>query len=97
MSKKVLTISVAAYNAEAFIDQALRSVCVDAVIDRLEIFVIDDGGTDGTLDIAKRYAERYPASVFPIHKENGGVFEKTIEVDGTTMKRFWIDTEKQSG
>ena len=26
---------------------------------------------------------------------NGGVFEKTIEVDGTTMKRFWIDTGKQ--
>lgn len=26
---------------------------------------------------------------------NGGAFEKTIEVDGTTMKRFWIDTGKQ--
>ena len=22
---------------------------------------------------------------------NGGVFEKTIEVDGTVMKRYWID------
>ncbi|MBO4748316.1 MAG: GNAT family N-acetyltransferase [Clostridiales bacterium] len=26
---------------------------------------------------------------------NGGVFEKTIEVDGATLKRFWIDTSKQ--
>ena len=23
---------------------------------------------------------------------NGGVFEKTIDVDGCKMKRFWIDT-----
>ena len=22
---------------------------------------------------------------------NGGVFEKTIEIDGTVMKRYWID------
>lgn len=72
MNGKILTISIAAYNAEASIDQALRSVCVPSVIDRLEIFVIDDGGTDGTLQIARRYAERYPASVFPVHKENGG-------------------------
>ena len=72
MSKKLLTVSIAAYNVEAFIDQALRSLCVDSVIDRLEIFVIDDGGTDGTLEIARRYAERYPDSVFPVHKANGG-------------------------
>ena len=26
---------------------------------------------------------------------NGGAFEKTIEVDGTTMKRFWINTGRQ--
>ena len=72
MTGKLLTISIAAYNVEAFIEQALSSVCVPEIIDRLEIFVVDDGGTDGTLDIARRFAERYPASVFPVHKENGG-------------------------
>ena len=77
MSNKVLTISVAAYNVEAFIDQALRSVCVDAIIDRLEIFVIDDGGADGTLDIAKRYAERYPASVFPVNASDPSTRDST--------------------
>ena len=72
MTGKLLTISIAAYNVEAFIEQALSSVCVPEIIDRLEIFVVDDGGTDGTLDIARRFAERYPASVFLVHKENGG-------------------------
>ena len=72
MIGKTLTISIAAYNAEAFIERALNSVCVESVIDRLEIFVLDDGGTDGTLAIAQAFADRYPASVFPVHKENGG-------------------------
>ena len=72
MNGKLLTVSIAAYNVEAFIERALDSVCVESVIDRLEIFVVDDGGTDGTMRIAQRFADRYPASVFPVHKENGG-------------------------
>ena len=101
MSKKILTVSIAAYNVETFIDQALRSVCVDAVIDRLEIFVIDDGGTDGTLGIAQRYADRYPDSVFPVHKENGGygstVNYSLAHATGTYFKLLdgddWFDSE----
>ncbi len=69
---KTLTISVAAYNMERYIRQTLDSLVDEKVIDDLEIFVIDDGGTDHTLDIAKEYAARYPNSIFPVHKENGG-------------------------
>lgn len=35
--------------------------------------------------------EKNPASEKTI-LSNGGVFEKTIEVDGTTIKRYWIST-----
>ncbi|WP_298073020.1 glycosyltransferase family 2 protein [uncultured Bacteroides sp.] len=69
---KILTISIAAYNVEQYIGQALDSLIDERIIDDLEIFVVDDGGTDKTLDIAKRYAEKYPDSIFPVHKENGG-------------------------
>ena len=69
---KVLTISVAAYNIEAFIHRTLGSVLDDRILQDIEVLVIDDGGTDNSLQIAKEYSEKYPDTVFPIHKENGG-------------------------
>ncbi len=98
---KILTISIAAYNVEQYIEQALNSLIDERIIDDLEIFVVDDGGTDGTLEIAKRYAEKYPDSIFPIHKENGG-YGSTINtsVKLATGKYFkqldgddWFDRE----
>ncbi len=69
---KLLTVSVAAYNMEKYIGQCLDSLAVPEIADALEVFVIDDGGTDATLDIARRYAAKYPGTFIPVHKENGG-------------------------
>lgn len=70
---KILTISVAAYNVERFIQQTIESLIYNEnIIDDIEILIIDDGGTDKTLEIAKKYANKYPQSVFLFHKENGG-------------------------
>lgn len=70
--EKILTISIAGYNVEKYIRETLDSICVDDIMDNLEIFVVDDGGKDSTLEIAKEYEKRYPNSVHAIHKENGG-------------------------
>lgn len=70
---KILTISIAAYNVENFIQKTIESLLYDEnIIDDIEILVIDDGGTDKTLKIANKYANKYPQSVFLFHKENGG-------------------------
>ncbi len=99
--EKTLTISIAAYNVEAFIRQTLDSLLDESILDELEILVIDDGGTDRTLEIAREYAARYPQSVFPIHKENGG-YGSTINtgIERATGKYFkqldgddWYSTE----
>ena len=80
---KVLTVSIAAYNMESYIRQTLNSLIVPEILEKIEVLVVDDGGTDGTLAIAKEYETKYPITFHAIHKENGGygsVINKSIEL-----------------
>lgn len=70
--KKILSISIAAYNVENFICETLDSLIIPEIIDKLEIFVVDDGGTDKTTELAKEYQKLYPDSIKIVNKENGG-------------------------
>lgn len=70
--EKILTISIAAYNMEKYIENTLDSVLDKRILDDIEVFVVDDGGTDRTYEIACKYAEKYPHSIYPVHKKNGG-------------------------
>lgn len=101
--EKILTISIAAYNAEKYLDKCLKS-CLGLTLDQdsldsmdferehdeetiskgkacelttellnsLEIIIVNDGSTDGTMEIACRYKNMYPSIVKVIDKENGG-------------------------
>lgn len=69
---KILTISIAAYHVEDTIENALQSVLVPEILPFIEVLVCDDGGTDGTLQIAQRYEKEYPDVVRAVQKENGG-------------------------
>lgn len=69
---RILTITIPAYNAEAFLAQCLDSLLSCEASKETELLVIDDGSTDRTGTIADGYAERYPDIVRVIHKENGG-------------------------
>lgn len=72
MKMKTLTISIAAYNIEKFIDNTLENICKDDVIEDLEIIIVNDGSKDNTLLVSKKYEARYPESIVIIDKENGG-------------------------
>lgn len=70
--EKILTISIAAYNAENDIERCLSSMTNTRVLDKLDIIVINDGSTDGTGNIVEKYTSKYPASIRLINKSNGG-------------------------
>lgn len=70
--KKVLTVSVAAYNVEGSIRETLDSLLVPEVLSKLEVLVVDDGSTDMTYAVAAEYERRYPQTFHVVHKENGG-------------------------
>lgn len=98
--EKILTISIAAYNVEDYIRNTLDSIISKGCIDALQILVVDDGGKDGTLQIVKEYEQKYPDSVFGVHKENGGygsVINTSIRLaKGKYFKQLdgddWFDT-----
>ena len=69
---KILSVSVAAYNIENYIEEALNPFINVKNRDKLEVLIVDDGSTDNTLEIAKEYEVNYPEIFKVIHKENGG-------------------------
>lgn len=101
MDDKILTISVAAYNVEKYIEKNLSSVVSSKYIDDIEIFVIDDGGSDHSLETARKFKNEYPDSVNLVHKENGGygsvVNYAAAHASGRYFKLLdgddWVDTE----
>lgn len=70
--EKILTISIAAYNAEKYLVRCLSSFISSDILSMLEILVIDDGSQDTTAQITKKIEKQYPESIRLIHKKNGG-------------------------
>lgn len=52
-----VSVIIPAYNAERFIADAIDSA-IQQTHPPLEILVVDDGSTDGTVDVVRRYGER---------------------------------------
>lgn len=69
---KILTVSVAAYNAEKWLCKCLDSFVVPEVMDSLEVIIVNDGSRDNTKNLAAMYEEKYPNTFCVINKENGG-------------------------
>jgi glycosyltransferase involved in cell wall biosynthesis len=65
---RLVSILVPAYNAERWIAETLQSA-LGQTWPRKEIIVVDDGSTDGTLDVARRFAGR---QVSVVTQENQG-------------------------
>ena len=70
--QKVLTVTVPSYNVEAYLEECLESFVRGDALEDVEVLVVNDGSTDGTADIARRYEEKYPQTFHLITKENGG-------------------------
>jgi len=71
-SKKVPIVSICCitYNHAPFIRRCLDGFLMQQDVD-YEVLIHDDCSTDGTQEILKEYAERYPNIIFPIfEKEN---------------------------
>lgn len=65
----LLSIIIPSYNIENYLGRCLNSVL--SIKNQVEIIIVNDGSTDGTLNIAQKYKKKYP-NIKIINKKNGG-------------------------
>lgn len=100
-TNKLLTVSVAAFNAEDTLHECLDSLLdEESFRDSCEVIIVNDGSRDATLGICQDYCRRYPNTVRVINKKNGGygstINESLSVAEGKYFKLLdaddWYDT-----
>ena len=66
-----VSVIIPAYNAEDYIGRAIESTLQQS-ISNIEVIVVDDASTDGTLEIVRDFAERDPRVKAIARRENSG-------------------------
>ncbi len=77
MSSRVVTISISSYNYARFLNDAIDSA-LNQDYEHLQVIVVDDGSTDGSVEIARAYGDR----ILLVAQENAGqgsVFNVTMD------------------
>lgn len=99
--EKKLTISVAAYNVEKYLNKLLDSIIQSHRMDEIEVLVVNDGSKDATAKIAEEYHQKFPKDIILINKENGGhgstINTGILNAKGKYFKVIdgddWVDSE----
>jgi CDP-glycerol glycerophosphotransferase len=70
-SGPLLSVIVPVYNVETYLAECLDSL-IGQTLQEMQFIVVDDGSTDGSVDILTAYAERDPRFVVLHTRSNGG-------------------------
>ncbi len=82
MTKPLVSICVTTYNHAAYLRGALDSFLRQRCDFPYEILVHDDVSTDGTIEILREYAQRYPGIVKPLFEEENQ-YSKGVPINET--------------
>ena len=104
MNDCICTVLLIAYNHKEYIRMAIESVLAQKTEYKFKIHIFDDASTDGTGDIVRKYAGRYPDLIVPfIAEQNRGAqtnFLSAYKSVGTKYcallecDDYWCDEEK---
>ena len=91
--KKEVSIIIPAYNVENYIDDCLESVLNQTYKD-YEIIIVNDGSTDSTLDILRKYEKKYEFIKVIDNSNHGQGYERNLalkEANGEYI--FFLDSD----
>lgn len=73
MKTPLISVIIPVFNSASFLDKCMKSVCEQTLKD-IEILLINDGSTDNSLEICKKWADKDNRIKF-INQENKGIAE----------------------
>ena len=102
-----VSISCVTYNHKDYIATALESFLMQKTTFKFRIYVHDDASTDGTADILRQYAQKYPDTIVAILQKKNMYF-KNVRISAEFIyprvkgkyvalcegDDFWIDDGK---
>ncbi len=100
----ICTVVMVSYNHAKYIKLALESVIAQKTKYKFKVHVFDDASTDGTGDIIREYARRYPGKIIPfIADKNRGAQQNIWEAYRSVDTKYcaflecddyWCDEKK---
>lgn len=70
----LFSVIIAVYNAEEYLDETIESILSQTIgfEDSIQLILVDDGSTDSSSAICKRYVAKYPENIVYAFEENQG-------------------------
>jgi glycosyltransferase involved in cell wall biosynthesis len=72
----LVSIIIPVYNKAAYIRETLDSA-LGQTYENIEVVLVNDGSTDGSLEILREYSQRFPDKLILVDQVNGGVSKAT--------------------
>lgn len=104
IDQPMVSVPLLVYNQRDYIRQCLDSVISQKTNFRIEVLVGDDCSTDGTREIIREYAEKYPDRIIPVLREkNLGITKNLYDllkrckgryIAGLEGDDYWLDDNK---
>jgi len=93
MNNMLVSVIVPVYNVERYLDRCINSI-INQIYSNIEIILINDGSTDGSLEKCKEY-ERKDSRIKVISKKNTGVSDsRNHGINAATGELFlFIDSD----
>lgn len=75
MNNPLVTLIIPVYNSEATLERCLESIRAQELLPKMEVIIINDGSTDNSVNIIKKYILDHPQIIYIEHAKNMGLLE----------------------